>query len=580
MPTSPKSWSSSSPAGSTRVISGLRISDFAVSRDVEIVTGPGINMFTGETGAGKSLVVDALAFVFGARKGREVIATGAERARVEVTLGDGRVLDRTLSRGGRSVIRLDGAPATMSDAHAYGERRVDIHGQSEQLALLRPAVQRTLLDTFASLVPQVEDLGGVVRELRSVRHAIQGLVSGERERERRLDQLRFEVEEITTAALAPGEDEQLRNDQGRLGNAAFLRDSVETALAALGAAGNAEAIAAVTEIAGRDPDAAELGDLASTLEATAEELARELRRYGEAIEEDPERLAAAGERLDLIARLKRKYGDTVEAILEYAHEANEELRVLESGGASLEELQARAEHLAAAAASLATKLSSDRRAAARELVARVSGELELLGMTNAGLAIGFQCTDAADGVAVSFPDFELVDASWTPIEGSEAVPREITETGIDRVEFLASFNPGQDPRPLASVASGGETSRFMLALTIVLSESAEPRCIVLDEVDEGVGGRSGPLIGQALRRLAQRHQVVCITHLPQVAAFGDHHFVVAKETDGRRTWSTVTRLDDNARVRELADMLGGATEANLVAARALLEAHGPVNAGG
>lgn len=580
MPTSPKSWSSSSPAGSTRVIKSLRIIDFAVSRDVQVEPGSGINVFTGETGAGKSLVVDALAFVFGARKGREVVATGAERARVEVATTTGSTLERSLSRGGRSVIRLDGSPTTLDEAQSLGQAMIDIHGQSEQLALLRPVVQRNLLDAFAGLERDRDEVARVARELRGVRHAIASLVSGERERERRLDQLRFEVEEIEAAGLVPGEDDALRNDQSRLANASVIRESVETALEALASPGSAEAVAAANEITSRDPDAAEITELAATLESTAEELARELRRYGDEIEEDPERLAALGERLDLIARLKRKYGETIEAVVEYGGEARQELLALEAGGASLEDLQANESRLVTDLAQLATRLSNARRTAARELVTRVAAELDLLGMANARLAIGFQCLDAAQGIPVAFPDYDLVDAEWSPVEAAEQTSREITESGIDRVEFLASFNPGQDPRPLASVASGGETSRFMLALTIVFSETAEPRCIVLDEVDEGVGGRSGPLIGEALRRLARRHQVLCITHLPQVAAYGDQHFVVAKQTDGNRTWSTVTPLDEAGRLRELAEMLGGESEANLAAARALLTEHGPVNANG
>lgn len=557
------------------MVEHIAIHNFAVARDVSLRLEPGVTVFTGETGAGKSLIVDALAFAFGARRGREVIATGADRARVEVTLrvdGERRVIERAISRTGRSTARIDGAVATADQLQALGDRLADIHGQSGQLAILRPAVQRSLLDDFAGLTADRERLAGQVRELREVRRAIHALTTDAHERERRIDQLRFEVEEIESAALVPGEDDALRNEHARLANSQTLIEACEQAATALDSPGLAEAVTAIGTITSRDPGAGELSDLAATLEATADELVRELRRYRESIEEDPERLAAVEERLDRIARLRRKYGDSVEAIQDYARQAAEELAALERSDTSVDELRQQEAALVSAISVAAGELSARRRLAARDLVQRVHAQLEMLGMQDAQLAVGFEAVDDHGGVPLALPDYEFVDTAWEPVEGGDLAQREMGESGADRVEFLASFNAGQEPRPLASVASGGETSRFLLALAAVFGDAAEARTVVLDEVDEGVGGRAGSLVGRALRRLGERHQVLCITHLPQVAAFGDHHLVVRKHSDGKATWSSVERVEGDARVDELASMLGGAGDATRDAARDLLGA--------
>jgi len=534
-------------------------------------------VFTGETGAGKSLVVDALAFVFGGRRGREVIATGAERAVVEATLAVAGVqvtVDRTVGLSGRTAARMSGETATIDQIREFGERAVDIHGQSDQLAILRPVVQLDVLDGFARLGHKRTQVAALARELREVRRRARALATDTRERERLVEQLRFEIGEIGAAALRSGEDEQLRLEHARLANAGRLFEDVEAALTALDASTVGEAVQAVSDLAGRDPSAGELADLAVLLDNTVADLARALRRYRDAIEDDPARLAETEERLDRIARLRRKYGETVNDILAYAEEAGTRLEGLIGTGQSLAELAAREAELIRQFTTAAHALSLARREAARTLVCAIAAELERLGMGGAGLAIGFACDDDPDGPLVELPDFEVVDASSSgPAEG-DPVARAFSESGVDRVEFLASFNPGQAPRPLATVASGGETSRFLLALTTVLGGSAEPRLIVLDEVDEGVGGRAGALVGEALARLAQRHQVFCVTHLPQVAAFGRRHFVVRKQSDGSRTWSDIRAITGDERIDELASMLGGVTEANRAAARELLEAAG------
>jgi len=555
------------------VLESIHIVGFAVARDVTLEPGPGLNVFTGETGAGKSLIVDALAFLFGARRGREVIARGIERATVSARLSlDGELLEleRTVGLSGRSSARLNGEVATLDQLQQLAARLVDIHGQSEQLAILRPAVQLAVLDEFAGLDDQRTKVTGLVRDLREVRRDLRSLSTDARERERLVDQLRFEVDEIAAAALTPGEDDELRREQTRLANTGRLLEHAAAALEALDGAPIAQAIQAVSDLVERDPTATGLADLAALLETATVDLAQSVRRYRDTLDEDPERLAEMEERLDVIARLRRKYGETIDDILTYARDAEARLAALGSVDVSIEALEAKERELRTSLAVAAAELSRARRAAAGDLVRAIAAELEHLGMGGATLSVGFACEDHDDGIEVSLPDYEIVITN-SPLAGEgEALPRAFTETGVDRVEFLASFNPGETPRPLSSVASGGETSRFMLALTTVLGSTAEHRLVVFDEVDEGVGGRAGALVGEALRRLAQRHQVLSITHLPQVAAFGEHHFVVTKETDGARSWSEVHRLEGEARVAELAAMLGGESEATRQAAREML----------
>ena len=371
--------------------------------------------------------------------------------------------------------------------------------------------------------------------------------------------------------FAPARTLQLRHELAVLGHAGRLIEEAETALAALEAAPLGALVRAAGEIARRDDQARSIEELAGTLDATAAELGRALRQYRDAVDEDPARLAAVGERLDLIARLCRKYGDSVDDVLRFAEEAAARLDALTTGSQSLDALRAREASLLATLALRAEALSAARRGAAVRLVAAVTDELEALGMRGAALAAGFTCEDDPAGPAVALPDYEVIGAGSPPGPGGAPVPRAFSDSGVDRVELLASFNPGEAPRALATVASGGETSRFLLALTAALGRSGSPRLEVLDEVDEGVGGRTGDVVGRALQRMAERHQVLCVTHLPQVAGYGDRHFVVTKRAEGARTWSEVSPVEGEARVAELAAMLGGPGAANLALARELLK---------
>ena len=568
-----RSWISSFRAPSITVLESLSIEDFAVAREVRLEPGPGLNVFTGETGAGKSLVVDALAFVLGARKGREIIAGGAERAHVRARLtvhGNAVELERAITTAGRSSARVDGRAATLDELQTIASGTVDIHGQSEQSAILRPVAQLNALDSYAGLANETARVGEMVRALRDVRRKAAALRTDADQRERLADQLRFEVDEITAAGVMEGEDLLLQQERSRLGSVTKLIEAALLIEEALAEPAIGTAVAAAAEIERYDPGAGEIASAAALFESSALDLGRGVRAYRELLEADPERLAAIDERLDRLARLKRKYGGTLEAVVAHGAEAAERLQGLDSADERVAELEAQAESMRGDLAVACSTLSKARRVAAARLVCALSAELEHLGMGAARLTAGFQCDDDAEGVEAAFPDYDLIDGETDGAAGGDPVRRRFTDTGIDRVEFLASFNRGEQPRPLASVASGGETSRFLLALTIVLGRAAGQAVVVFDEVDEGVGGRTGSLVGEALARLAKERQVLCVTHLPQVAAYGDRHFVVSKVEDGGRVTSKVEEATGEPRVDELAAMLGGVTEATRAAARELL----------
>ncbi|MXY35545.1 MAG: AAA family ATPase, partial [Dehalococcoidia bacterium] len=393
------------------MIEQLTVTGFAVARDVTLAPGPGLNVITGETGAGKSIIVDALDFLFGGRHGRGVVADGAESARVRASVSTGNdvlTVERTVRLSGRTAGRIGDDSAPAERLRELGARVIDIHGQSEQLTLLRPAVQLAVLDAFGGLRDQRDALAARVRDLRALLREIEAIGADSRERERLLDQLRFEVDEIAQAGLVPGEDDALRREQRRLASIERLLAASATALEALDAPAIAEAVAALEEIAESDPDATALAAEGVTLEQAAADLGRSLRAYRETLEDDPERREAIDARLDLIARLRRKYGESVEAILQYESSARERLGAMETAGSSLEELRERAAAHAVSAGEAAASLSLARREAAGRLVAEVATELARLEMPGASLAAGFACEDAPDGLAVTLPDYEVV----------------------------------------------------------------------------------------------------------------------------------------------------------------------------
>ena len=549
---------------------------------------------SGETGAGKSILIDALGAVLGDRVSTDMVRTGAASAAIDATFdlncmphrdplsrvleelevdeSDGLlILSREIHAGGRSSARLNGRPTTVSILAQIGSLLVDIHGQSEHLSLLKPAAQLQLLDRFAQTVPLREEFGRKLEELRATQAALEQSRSGARERMQRVDLLRYQIEEINRAGLQLGEEEELAADRARLANADRLAHDAAAAYAALagsddldlggGAIPSLRQSASLLEsIAAIDPTSKTIAERVTELLYLGEDLATEVRSYRDSIDADPARLAVVEERLAEIRQLQRKYGSSITEILDHGRAAEEELERLTGSEVDIETLAAREEALAREVGELASELSDKRLAVAESLAADVERSISRLNMGAAEFAVSFDRIEDARGVPVQGRDGEvtrfLVDAS-----------------GMDRVTFLIAPNPGEALKPLSKIASGGETARLMLALKSILSEADQTPALVFDEIDVGVGGRSGQVVGETLWSLTKNHQVIVITHLPQIAAFGDLHFQIAKiERDGRVV-STINALDDSTRRHELAAMLDGTpvTESSLQSAAEMLE---------
>jgi DNA repair protein RecN (Recombination protein N) len=575
----------------------LAIRNFAIIEAVQIPFGPGLNVLSGETGAGKSILIDALGAVLGDRVSTDMVRTGAESASIDATFdlncvphrdalslvlnelevdqGDGLlILSREIQAGGRSSARLNGRPTTVSILAQIGSLLVDIHGQSEHLSLLKPAAQLQLLDRFAQTVPLREEFGRKLEELRATQAALEQSRSGARERMQRVDLLRYQIEEINRAVLQPGEEEELIADRARLANADRLAHDAAAAYAALSGSDDLDVVggaipslrqsaSVVASIAAIDPTIKSVADRLTELLYLAEDLATEIRSYRDAIDADPARLAVVEERLAEIRQLQRKYGSSIADILDHVRGAEEELERLTGSEVDTEALVQREDALSREVGELAAELSEKRLAVSESLAADVERSIARLNMGAAEFAVSLDRVEDARGVPIQGRDGDvkrfMVDAS-----------------GMDRVTFLIAPNPGEALKPLSKIASGGETARLMLALKSILSEADQTPALVFDEIDVGVGGRSGQVVGETLWSLTKNHQVIVITHLPQIAAFGDVHFQIAKIERDSRVVSTINALDDATRQHELAAMLDGTpvTESSLRSAAEMLERAG------
>jgi DNA repair protein RecN (Recombination protein N) len=553
------------------VLSQLTIRNFAIVDRLQIDWQPGLNVITGETGAGKSILIDAVGALLGDRLGPEVVRGGAQRATIEgvFIVSDAlaahlaAVLDEyglepedgalIVSRevaggGGRGGARINGRAVPLAVLQELGERLVDVHGQSEHMALLRPREQLDYLDRFAGALAERLEVGRLVRELRATEAAHGKLLADERETARLQDRLRHEIAEIDAANLRVDEEQELLAQRARLQNVERLRQSALTAYQALTGeeddrAGAVDllghAVAACLDGGKLDPALGAESEALNTALIQAEESARALRDYLEAIEADPDALERTAERLFLIGDLKRKFGDSVAEVLAYADDARGRLGEIEHRSERCEELQEHARRLHAELTVAADALSSRRRTAARQLSAAVERELADL-----------RLAEARFGVSVErAPEMDL--------------------TGADRVEFLLAAGPDEAPRPMARVASGGELARIALALKTVLSRAETRPTLIFDEIDVGVGGRTAPVVGEKLWAVAGGgHQVLCVTHLPHVAAFADCHYAVSRSTGE----VSAKLLDPDQRLDELAAMLGGrVTDAARSSARELLD---------
>ena len=565
------------------MLAELRILDFAIIERLELRLDAGFVVFTGETGAGKSIIVDAVQLLLGGRADSTMVRSGREAAVVEGTFrlegarrdevrgmldreglledSDSVDLGREVRREGRSLARINGRTVNLALLREAGELLVDVHGQSEHLSLLRVREHLHLLDRFAEIEAERRDYAEVYARLQEARGELGSLRRSERDAAQRTDLLTFQIGEIEAAALKPGEEASLLEERTRLANAEQLARLAEEAAAALSEGMDerpsavellGQAAHAAAALARVDSSMAVPGSEAQTLVEQAGDLAKRLRLYRESIEFNPRRLEQVEERLALLHGLQRKYGATIESVLDHLGQARRELETIAHAGERIIGLEKVEAGLLQNVGARGRALSEKRRKAGERLAKGIESELGDLKMAGARFALDLRWADDPSGA--------MVDDRRVGF-GPE---------GLDRVEFLVAPNPGEGLKPLAKIASGGETSRLMLGLKGVLARADQTPTLIFDEIDQGIGGRVGATVGAKLRRLARSHQVLCITHLPQLAAFGDIHFRVEKVQRGGRTFTTVGPLTEDERLAELAQMLGGASEANRRSAAELL----------
>ncbi|MBE3067467.1 MAG: DNA repair protein RecN [Chloroflexi bacterium] len=567
------------------MLTELRIQNFAIIDHLELEFGPGLMVFTGETGAGKSIIMDALDLLLGGRTDATAIRSDADLARVEGTFklsGPERVaaheilkredlldeqnyvtLTREVRREGRSLARINGRTISLSLLKELGEVLVDIHGQTEHLSLLNIHAHLGLLDRYANVESLLAAYRKTYQNLLGIRHELEGLHAAQLDAERRTEMLTFQAGEIEAARLKPGEDEDLRKERDRLANAESLTNLAQQALTVLDEGTSespastdliGQAVQSLTKLAQIDGTQNALAEQSVTLEEALADLARGLRNYLETIEFNPKRLEEVEERLDLIRRLERKYGGTIESTLAFALDARKQLATITTAAGRIGELETAESAALAKLSEQALGLSQKRKESAEQMSKSIEAELGDLRMAAARFAVDFQTKPAADGLP-------LPDGTRVAFDGN----------GLDKVEFLVAPNPGEGLKPLARIASGGETSRLMLALKNVLARADQVPTLIFDEIDQGIGGRVGGTIGEKLWHLGRAHQVFVITHLPQLAVFGDQHFQVQKVIEQNRTLTKVAKLTGESRTLELAQMLGAVTEGTLSSAHDILQ---------
>jgi len=537
----------------------LRIEHLAVIDALEVEFGPGLNVLTGETGAGKSMLVEAIGLLLGGRASADLIRTGESQATVQAVFdlhtanGDSTelIVRREITSQGRSRAFVNDTLVTAAALKEQTEPLVELHGQHEHQTLLDPQSHLTLLDDFAELQSDKAMTAEAFREWRRLHAELDAFQMDEREKAARLDLLTFQVGELDRAAVRPGEDDELATLRRVLGNAeklqrlcgeayASLYDSDEAALARLGAVWKR-----VGELAEVDPIFRPHLDARAAIKSQLEDLAYTLRSYGENIDASPARLQEVEDRLALLERLKRKYGPTLDGVVALRQTLARQLESLRHGDERKAELTAEAESARNSFLDHAKRLSVRRRKAARDFALKLRELLGELAMTRADIEFRFVA--------------EVGEKDWT-------------EQGIDLAECYLSANVGEDLRPLARIASGGELSRVMLAIRTLAAAGAPGKTLIFDEIDAGIGGRVADVVGRKLRRIGESYQVLCITHLPQIAASGHSHFQIAKSVVRDRTHTRVARLETAARIEEVARMMGGAapTDASRAAARELL----------
>ena len=551
------------------MLSTLRIKNLALVSDLTLSLPAGFNVITGETGAGKSIIVGALNLLLGERADRTLLRAGCDSCSVEAVfeLGPGRgvveklleqnglepcadkqlILKRVFTSAGANRQFANGSPTTLQVLAAIGQELVDMHGPHEHQSLLQPARQLSILDAFAGLKPAREKFASLLRQSHELEAQKAALVVDERDYARQLDLLRFQVNDISSAKLQPAGEEEVEREFKRAGNAARLLELCQAALNLLSDQDDSllrqagELGRTLQALQRLDPAAAPLCAAHEQAAAAWTELQSALRRYADSVEVDPARLRQLEERVNLLLALRRKYGPTLDEVIAFGADAQAKLRNLEGRDAELARLNGELEKLRQYLLDSARELTSQRRQAIPRLAKAAMQQLRGLGFQQSLFEINLR----------TGPYFTL--------------------TGLDEIEFQFAPNAGEPPRPLRSIASSGEMSRVMLALKTVLAAEDEIPVLIFDEIDSNVGGETAAVVGGKMAEIARRRQVLCITHLPAVAAVAGSHFVVTKRTEAGRTLSEITPLDRAQRVHEITLMLGGQTAAARRHAEDLLE---------
>lgn len=579
------------------MLTELHIQNFAIIDQLDIRFKPGLVTFTGETGAGKSIIVDAVETLLGGRAESMMVRSGAERAQVEgifkipdysleavrailereqlLDENDDLALGREIRVEGRNIARVNGRVVNTGLLRELGEFLVDVHGQSEHLSLLRVNNHLGLLDRYATTQPDqkieklIEAYSKTYKQLDAVSKELQMLRQAEKNAAQMADTLNYQIREIEAARLNTDEEETLLEERTRLANAEGLANFSQDALRALDE-GDPEsppaidlfgqAIEAFAGLARLDPSQKQLYESAQSVFENMSELASDLRHYLDGIEFNPRRLDYVEERLVLIQTLKRKYGSSITEILDFADKAQKQLNEISNAEERLEALEIEEHALLEELGRRGQELSEARQAAAKNLNQEIETQLVDLNMEGARFMVAFHQQEK--------PPSDAESAAILP-DGRRII---FYTTGIDKIEFLIAPNPGEGFKPLTKIASGGETSRLMLALKNVLALADQVPTLIFDEIDQGIGGRIGAVVGKKLWRLGKEHQVLCVTHLPQLAAFGDQHFHVEKQVHESRTITRVLPLDGEDRLVELAQMLGKLSDGTMQSARELLQA--------
>ena len=563
----------------------LHIKNFAIIEALDLKFNPGLIILTGETGAGKSIIMGALDMLLGQRVDMSTLRKGSEFASVEAVfkipesvkgpilqilekeelLEDKEflTLTRELRKDKRNTARVNGHRTNVGVLVELGEYLVDIHGQSEHLSLMRVNQHLGLLDRFSGTTDLLESYQKVYRELMIIRTELDRLHQLDLEAEKRKELLVFQVDEIEKAGLEEGEDQDLAELRTRLANAEKLADLSQNILILLDDAPAhqptvmdllGEIVSAVEDLSKTDPSLGYLNEKTSELNEGLFDLGKDLRAYLDNLEYDPDQLEKVQERLELIRGLKRKYGETIPEIIAYQKQSRADLLEITDRSARINELEDLETQLLEELGNRGLKLSQGRKSGALLLASELENQLNDLKMAGSRFEVDFKSQEDPNGILME--------------DGNRIT---FFSDGLEKVEFLIETNPGEGLKPLVKTASGGETARLMLAIKNVLAQADHISTLVFDEIDQGIGGRIGAVVGEKLYRLTNKHQVICITHLPQLAGFGQQHYQVLKDVDGGRSFIQVQEISGKDRIEELATMLGGPSEKNIESARELME---------